>query len=261
MNMIERLGLATPEGLEAGLRELGAAVAYPPTPSLAEAVSARLSSGVAPPIPLRPRWRPLRRALLLAAAVALLVAGAAIGIRFGLDALRITFDASPSPVGTPATGRLFLGTSSTLEEARLAADFALLVPDVLGPPDEVYLGGAALRGQIALVYRVRAGLPEGLVPDVGLLVTENRGSIDRGMVNKIVGAGGRVERIIMDGEDAYLFSGEPHLFWYLDEHGAFVEGSGRRVGDALVWQRGGVLYRIEGQLGRDALIAIAASMR
>ncbi len=53
----------------------------------------------------------------------------------------------------------------------------------------------------------------------------------------------------------------PHVFWYLAPSGAVIEDSRRLVGDTLVWERDGVLYRIEGAISRAQALAIARSMR
>jgi uncharacterized protein DUF4367 len=39
------------------------------------------------------------------------------------------------------------------------------------------------------------------------------------------------------------------------------EEPGRLVGNALIWESGGVIYRIESGLSKDEVIAIAESMR
>ena len=97
--MTERLSLSTPAELEAALHDLREAIAWPATQDLSASVAARLA--VAPAPDRRPWWRrSLPRALLLAAALTLLVAGLAIGIRFGLDLLSIQFGRGPSPSAT-----------------------------------------------------------------------------------------------------------------------------------------------------------------
>jgi hypothetical protein len=272
--MIERLGLSTLADLEAALLDLGTAVEMPSTPDLASLAGARLRAAATPSV--LPTWtvRSVRRSLLLAAALALLLAGAALGVRFGLDLLRIDFgpapsssaSSAPSVPASPPAGlgiALALGSRSSLEAVLAAADFPLLTPATLGPPDAVFLGGETLRGQIAFVYAARPGIPAStLLGGAGLLMTQNRGDVDVGLANKLVDSGlGHVAAVKVGSDDGYWFDGQPHVFWYLAEDGTVVEDSRRRVGNTLVWQHDDVLYRIEGDIGRDAALEIAASLR
>ena len=277
--MIERLGLSTVAGLEAALLDLGTAVEMPPTPDVATVAAARLRAAATPAaLPTR-TVRSVRRSLLLAAALALLLAGAALGVRFGLDLLRIDF--GPAPSATTSTSAapslaptarasspaglgvaLGLGTRSTLDAISADADFPIQTPAELGPPDAVFRGGDTLRGQIAFVYAPRPGIPASkLLGGAGLLVTQNRGEVDEGLANKLVDSGlGRAARVKVGSDDGYWFFGQPHVFWYIAEDGSVVEESRRLVGNTLVWQHGDVLYRIEGDIDQDAALEIAASL-
>jgi hypothetical protein len=287
--MIERLGLSTLADLEVALTDLATAIELPQTPDVATAVGARLrasapsavqaSQGPAPMVRRRPIVRSLRRSLLLAAAVTLLLVGGVLGVRFGLQLLKIDFGplpsvsappastASPANGGTPAPSveagaRLALGLRATLGEAIQSTGFPLLVPTDLGPPDEVYLGGTALRGQVAFGYRPRADLPaDDLLAGLGLLITQNQGRLDEGLVHKIVDMNaGTVVPLEVDGAPGVWIAGEPHMFWYLDPDGEVIAGSDRRVSDTLAWQRDGILYRIEGADTMEQALEIARSM-
>jgi hypothetical protein len=158
---------------------------------------------------------------------------------------------------------LGLGQVATLDEARASADFTLLVPAALPPPDEVALGGPALRGQVAFVYAATgASPPSDLLEGAGLLITQNRGRPDTGLARKLVDSGlASVESVTVNGRPGYWISGEPHWFWYLAPDGSTIEEGRRFVGDTLVWEQDGVLVRIEGAISMDAALAIAASMR
>jgi hypothetical protein len=291
------------DDLEAGLLALGTEIAFPATPDLASAVAARLRATAASGPASRPvavtapggavRPRPIRRSLvrslLLAAALALLVVAGAFAVRFGLDLLSIDFGPIPSPgpsasaagagpgasiapgvstspVATspgPLGRGLGLGAPASLDEVRAEAPFEVLVPDELGPPDAVYLGGRELRGQVALVYEAGPDPPPSAILDgAGLLVTQNQGEADEGLAHKLVDAGlASVVSIDVHGSQGYWISGEPHAFWYIAPDGTTIENTGRLVGDTLVWERDGVLYRIEGAISREQALQIAASMR
>lgn len=278
--MTERLGLTTMPDIEAALIDLGQAIQLPPTPDLAAAVGARLRERQLTMQTRQPAWpspwRSVPRSLLLAAAISILVVGAALGFRLGLDLLSIDFGPAPSVLPSasatavtatddtvsPGAG-LGLGTVESLEDARARVPFPVLVPSVLDSPDAVYVGGAGLRGQLAFVYRDGDGLPaSSLLDGAGLLVTQNQGTTDERLGGKLVGAGlATVESVVVDGASGYWISGQPHMFWYLATDGSFIEESRRLVGDTLVWERDGMLYRIEGAVSKARALEIAESMR
>ena len=217
--------------------------------------------------------RRLRRSLLLAAALTMLVVGAALAVRLGLDLLSVESGPIPSqpasPTPTAATGdpgsvgaRLGLGTALTLDEVRAAAPFEVVVPAVLGSPGAVYLGGPDLRGQVSFVYGPRDGVPPATTLDgAGLLITQNHGEPDDGLAHKLVDAGlATIEPVSVDGARGLWITGEPHVFWYLAPDGSTIQESRRLIGDTLVWERDGVLYRIEGAASLSRALEIATSM-
>ncbi len=273
--MSDRLGPMPLDRLEARLFDLASALDFPPTPDLATAVAARLRAQtvtVERPRPRRlPVQRSVRRSLLLAAALGLLVVGTVVAVGFGLRLLSI--ESRPLPTHTPAPATPFasgalgagldLGRPLTLEQVAADADFDVLLPEGLGVPDAAYLGGAALRGQVAFVYAPRDDLPESsLLEGAGLLVTQNRGVADEGLAQKIVDSSdATVEAVDVGGSPGIWISGEPHVFWYMAPDGTFVQESRRVVGDTLAWERDGVLYRIEGAITLERALEIATSMR
>ena len=275
--MSDRLVPMTHDDLDARLADLATVIAFPSTPDLAAAVGSRLRAPVPParpfPLPIR---RSVRRSLLLAAALALVIVGAAFAVRFGLELLSIRFGPIPSVAPTPsaaapgpsATPRppgdgLGLGEPLTLDEASRFAPFDVLVPADLGAPDQVYLGGGTLRGQVAFVYAARGGLQaSGLLGGAGLLITQNRGQPDDNLAEKLLSSGqATVEEVVVNGAPGVWIAGQPHFFWYLAPDGSQLEEGRRLVGDTLVWERDGILYRIEGAIGVDDALVIARSMR
>ena len=136
------------------------------------------------------------------------------------------------------------------------------IPAALGPPDAVYLGGPRLRGQVALVYAARDDLPASdLLGGAGLLLTQNRGDVDVGLVDKIVDSGVGTAQLVWVGNDVgYWFAGAPHWFWYLAPDGQVIPESRRVVGNTLAWQRGDILIRIEGAISLERALEIAHSL-
>ena len=128
-------------GLEQRLSRLGAELDWPATPNLAPAVRLRIGAR-------RPRFE---RRWLMAAAAAILVLAAIAAYPPGRDAIASWINlhtifrtvphlATPTPQPRGPLGpRLGLGAQTTLEEARAAVKWPLLVPASLGRPDEVYV--------------------------------------------------------------------------------------------------------------------------
>jgi Domain of unknown function (DUF4367) len=270
--------------LERALADLAAALEFPPTPDLAAAVTARLgeapAAAPAPPSPAaRARrwlaglagWRRLAAAglavVLLAAAVLVASPGTreAVARRLGLRGIGVELGGPPPPtVTTTPGGRLELGLGDrvTLEEARRRVDWPVLVPAAgLGQPDAVYVNEAVPSGgRVDLVYRARPGLPASPFTDVGLLITEFQGQPTPEFLKKVTTMG-VVEQVTVGGEPGYWFSGEPHFFTYQDAAGTLREEQTRLAGNTLIWQRGDLTLRLEGELPKEEAIRIAESMR
>jgi hypothetical protein len=241
--------------LEQRLALLRDEVAWPPTPDLATAVTARV--GAEPRHRARPRLLPALRpatvalaALVAALAVAVTLA-AAPGVRarierwLGIGAVRVE-RVQRLPQTGPASD-LGLGTRTTLAGARRAARVRVATIGALGAPDAVYVDRAS--GGASLVYLARRGLPAA-TNGVGALLTILPGG-DIALVKKLLGAGTNVEGVDVDGAFGVFLSGEPHV----------VTPPNRLAGNTLLWVRGGTTYRLETALGRDAALRLARSVR
>jgi hypothetical protein len=270
--------------LERALTDLAASLEFPPTPDLAAAVTARLGEApAAPPAPPTPAararrwlaglagWRRLAAAGLAAAllAAAVLVASPgtreAVARRLGLRGIGVQLGGpTPPTVTTTPGGRLELGLGDrvTLEEARRRVGWPVLVPAAgLGRPDAVFVDEAVpAGGRVDLVYRARPGLPASPFTDVGLLITEFQGQPTPEFLKKVTRLG-VVEEVTVGGEPGYWFSGEPHFFTYVDADGNLREEQTRLAGNTLIWQRGDLTLRLEGELSKAEAIRIAESMR
>jgi hypothetical protein len=247
--------------LEVRLQALAEEVRWPPTPDSLAAATTRLRTR---PVTTRPSHR--RRLVVLAVAALLVLAAAGAVALGGLSGLRFVFtDSLPSPrvVDDPWRIRATLGRLAPLEEARTSFGPGLLVPDLTGSaaPDEVYLGSAAGQHRVALVYLAQAAEPA-LHGDIGMIVTEWAGELFDGYATKWLDRDrGTVEPVEVRGTMGYWFSGMPHVLEFLDVESGIRRPITRLVGNVLVWQDDGVIYRIETPAGRDAAIAVAESMR
>jgi hypothetical protein len=172
---------------------------------------------------------------------------------------------TPTSAATPAAigERLRLGQAVTLAEARRQVRFPVLVPTLpdLGPPDAVYVGIPPVGGQVALVWLGRPALPPVAQTGVGLLLTEFTGRLDPTFLKKIPGEGTRLKGVTVDGNQGYWFEGDPHEFAYQDANGQFTTATTRLAGNVLIWEQGGVTFRLEGARTEDEALRIAASVR
>lgn len=235
--------------LERALVALGRDLEVPETPDLAPGICAL----IAPRTRVQVRRWTLAIALVLLAALAatlaipdarsalfraLHIGGATIELVDELPEVRAGQDLEAS-----------LGLRVTLAEARAGARFEVRTPD--GSPDRVYVDS---RGTVWLLY----GTPE----RVRLLVAQTpRHTIDQGLfVKKLAAAGTRVEAVDVFGAPGVYLSGEPHFLVLLDDLGRPVEDSARLARDVLLWESGGVAYRLEGRFDRERALELAASM-
>jgi hypothetical protein len=238
--------------LDIAMADLAERVEFPPTPDLVPRVAGRLREPERG-WPWPSRWP---RAAVLAVIATLLLAATVAALALVLPGLRITMvpsvpsaDAPRDPLGA----RLALGTPIPIETANAG------VPTLLGAPDEAYEVGD---GEVlSLVYAVSDDLPELGDSGIGLLVQVIDGDLDRARVEKLVDEVGVSLTSVRVGEaDGYWISGPPHLIRYTSPSGAERSQSTRIAGDALVWERAGILFRIESGLGREATIRIAESI-
>lgn len=261
----------------AALEDLAAHLVWPDEPDLGPAVRARLSPArqqSRPPrrwgLPGKPRW-----ASALAAAVALVLLASAVlaaspSVRravadfLGLRGVEIELDGgTPSPPPLPAGDTLQLGRSVILAEARLQAGFPLLVPaaaGALGRPDAVYLDESVAGGAVSLVYRSRPGLPSSGPSGVGVLLTQFRASVEAAALRKVVPAGTQLEEVSVSGHRGYWFEGSPHLLFFTDAQGRFVEDRSRLAGNTLIWEQGDTTVRLEMALSRDEAVGLAEEL-
>jgi hypothetical protein len=251
-----------PDALETRLRALGEDAAFPPAPDLAAQVGAALRS--------RPRRTPLaaarrrRRTLALVLAAALLVPAGAIAAVpsardrvldwLGLHGVSVKHVATTPRPGP--SGGLDLGRPVTLRDAPVR--FTPLVPAALGAPAGVFAAGAPPGGRVSLTYRPRAGLPP-VAPGVGALVTEFRGSGTRQFIEKALGPRTTARRVIVDGAPGVYLSGEPHGFVFTEARGQIRMENLRLARDVLIWERDGLVLRLEADRSLRDLLRIARS--
>ncbi len=173
------------------------------------------------------------------------------------------FRVSSTPTAMPTTGAFatFPGQrAASVAEASRLAGFPVLEPTALGPADEIYVELAPLR--VTLVYRSRQGLPVTAVPGVSALIVEFKGNLDAPILGKAVGPGTTLEAVpLSTGTAAYWLAGQPHQFFYKDSTGNIQPDTLRLAGNTLLWDTGGITYRLEAQVSREEAVRIASSFR
>ena len=257
--------------LERALVRLGGEIAFPPTPDVLPAVGDRLEQAA----PVR-RCRPSRRALVVAFVALALGAGAAMAVPaartailefFGLRGATVTRVDTLPPVETrpeapvTAAAELELGSPVPVEDGVVRVTWPyLVVPGVLGPPDEAYYSSLLPDGKVSLVYEPGPGVPRSRYTGVGILVTEFRGDLAPGYVDKLVAGGTAIERLRIGRHRAIWLEGGPHFVAFRTPDGGFGEDVGRLAGNTLLVELGRLLVRIEGELERDRAVEIARSL-
>lgn len=230
--------------LERRLITLGRELDYPPTPAFEH----EYGGGTA-------RTERLRlRPLALAFAVVLAVAGAVLALSPGarsafLEIFRIrgaTVERVETLPAVPAQ-RLDFGERVGREEAERRAGFRLL--DLGSEPDAIFVRPDGLA---SVVY--------GDPARPRLVLSQARGAIYEGFLKKTGGRGTTVVPVTVNGEPGLFVDGADHVVMFLDEHGAISGEPTYLAGTVLLWNRGPLLLRLQGELTRDEAVQLARSV-
>lgn len=252
--------------LERALRDLGDDLDTPAGTNLAAAVRRRLAEQAVASRRI-PAFPVARRRVVLSSATALVVlvlamvgfwapAREAVADLFGLRGVR--FSREPSPVRPGESLRV--GRPAGLDEARRRVDFPLAIPARLGPPDAVYVDEAASETVVSFVYRPRPAIPEVRSTGVSFLVSQFRGRVDAAVMAKFLGPGSTIEPVPVDGGRGFWLPEPGHVVMYLDRHDEIQEDTARLTANVLLFERDGVITRLESRLSRDEMLATAASL-
>jgi hypothetical protein len=236
--------------LEAALRDLGASIEVSEPQGVVE-----LTAAVRTRLARRPRRSPLVKiaaafaVLLVAFAVLLAVsppvrAGVAHLLRFA----GIEFGSAPAPpTGLPTSVTLPGQRAADLAQARRAAPFPVAVPEPLGPPDQVLLIDGDPPRVVSLLYRGGT-----------VRLDEFDGQLDPALYKKLV-VGGELQAVQV-GQENGVWVQAPHEVTYVDREGRYRTESARLAGSTLIWQRGDVTLRLEGDLSLAQALEIARSV-
>lgn len=138
------------------------------------------------------------------------------------------------------------GDQVSREEAERRVGFELVD---LGEPDAVFVRGSRMA---SLVY--------GPVEKPRLVLSELRGAVWDGMMKKVGGGGTRIDQVTVDGERGLFISGDEHFVMFFDENGAITNEPTYLAGTVLLWNRGPLLLRLEGDMTRAEALELAESV-
>ncbi|HEV2415256.1 MAG TPA: hypothetical protein VGX27_10635 [Candidatus Dormibacteraeota bacterium] len=239
--------------LEQALTELGANIAWPPTPRL------RVETGVVIPLPAVRHGRGWGRPLAVAAAVVLIVAGllafaptrdAIAGfLNLHTTVQRVPHLQTPSPRPGQSLG---LGTPMTKAELLTRVPWRISIPSALGEPDQVYLALPPIGpsgGEVTFYYKSGP-----------VLVTEARGSVNEQFFLKTIGPGTTIENVAVNGHGGWWISGAPHTFVFTDANGNPYFDTLRLATNTLIFDDNGTVVRIEANISKQQALRIAGAM-
>jgi hypothetical protein len=102
-----------------------------------------------------------------------------------------------------------------------------------------------------------ATLVYGPVDEPRLVLSQLNGSVWDGFVKKVAAGGTRVVPVQVAGEPGYFVTGGEHFVMFRDESGRITDERTFLAGTVLLWNRDGLLLRLEGDLGQAEALRIA----
>ena len=227
--------------LELRLRDLGGEIAYPATP--------RFDLG----FDRRPARAARLRPLVLGFAVLLAVLAGVLALSPGArSAFLEIFELKGATVERVEelpeveVNAPDFGERVTRAEAERRVGFPLVD---LGEADAVFVRDTRIA---TLVY--------GPVDNPRLTLTQLRGGVWDGFVKKAGGRGTTVEDVTVGGEPGLFVTGDDHFVMYRDASGTITDELTYLAGTVLLWNRGDLLLRLEGDLTRDEALDLAESV-
>ncbi len=210
----------------AALRDLGQNIHVPEPPDVTAQVLTRINAPRR-----RNRWLTALIAAVTAFAIAFAVSPAVrAGVQNLLEFAGVEFRSEPPPTVAPPLP----SQEVSLDEARKQMPFEIHLPPRLGTPDKITVHEGRF---VTLHYQ-----------DIRL--DEFDGTIETTMGKLIYDEG--VEQI---GDKVWV--PHPHRLFYIDRDGQWHDEEPHGTGHTLIWQRGQVTMRLEGDLTRQRALEIA----
>jgi hypothetical protein len=146
-----------------------------------------------------------------------------------------------------------------MADAQSKVGFPIAVPVELGQPDAVYVVSGIPGGEVALAYTPRPGIAMVEQTGLGVLVSEFRGDLNPVFLMKGLGEGTTAEEVSVNGDPGWWIAGQPHMI-YVEVGGRGQSVPLRLAANTLIWEHGGVTYRIESGLSKADAFRIAAGL-
>jgi hypothetical protein len=163
------------------------------------------------------------------------------------------------PTVSPAARSLQLGQRVSLTQARSALAVRFHSPKALGAPDAIFEDELQAGVDVTLLYE-----PGTVAGRLGVhrrvLVSILRGTLDNQLLGKTIAIATKSRQFRLDGGEAILLTGPPHIFVLFRRGSAVDSAPTRMAGNTLLWQHRALIVRIEGNLPQAQLIAIARSI-
>lgn len=227
--------------LERRLQQLGGEIAYPATPRFDLDLERRAA---------RPSWlRPIALGFAIVVAVVAGVLAFSPGARSAFLEIFHIRGATVELVETlpdVQAQRLDFGERVSRDEAERRVGFELL--DLGSEPDAIFVRPDGLA---SVVY--------GDPAEPRLVLSQARGAIYDGFIKKTGGRGTTILEVQVDGEPGLYVDGPEHFVMFRDENGLISDERTYLAGTVLLWNRGDLLLRLEGDLTRDEALELARS--
>jgi hypothetical protein len=242
--------------LEAALTRVARDVEFPPTPSIAPTVGARLRADATrahrPPFAGLAAW-PRRRVVVALALALVLVGGAAVAARLAIGPVSIEIVPSAAPSAPPEAPAAF-GDEVSLTQGLRETGIRPAWPRSLGPPDDVYVVRPEAGGAVLILAWRGDGEP---IPDTPWTAVLYEMRSDTDLATKYVAAN-VIHPARVGGRPAFWISGAHDL----SLAGAFGGGLVRVSGNVLIWEREpGLAYRLETMRTKADAVSLADSIR
>ncbi|WP_330271137.1 hypothetical protein OG205_28825 [Lentzea sp. NBC_00516] len=218
----------TDEPTEAALLDLGRRIHVPEPPDVTAQVLTRINAPRR-----RNRWLAALVAAVTAFAIAFAVSPAVrAGVQNLLEFAGVEFRTeAPPSVAPPLPSQ-----EVSLDQARKEMPFEIHLPAELGEPDRITVHEGRF---VTLHY--------------GTLRLDQFDGTISSTVGKLIHQEG-VEQI-----DDKIWIPYPHVFFYIDRDGQWHTEEPQAAGQTLLWQRGQVTNRLEGDLTRERALKISES--